>query len=89
MWALIQYDWYPYKNGEIWTEACEERQGEDSHLQPKECLRLSEVRKETWNRSDPSLEPSKGAWFHQQLGSECPKPGENDYLPFQANKQKN
>lgn len=37
-WALIQYNWYFYKKGEIWTqrhiqkELCEETQGEYGHL---------------------------------------------------------
>lgn len=22
VWALIQYDWYPHKKGDIWTQTC-------------------------------------------------------------------
>ena len=46
-------------------EDCEETQGEDVHLQAKECLRLPEAKERTG--TDPSLVPSWGAWPCQHL----------------------
>lgn len=66
-WALVQYDWCPYKkkkfghsNRHAERQWWEDRKGEGSHvtalmhLQAKEHLRLTEARRETWNRSFPS-----------------------------------
>lgn len=65
-WTLIQDDQCPYKKGKSGhrdrhsqREDHVKTQGEDSHLQVKECLRAPEARREAWDGF--SLTASEGA----------------------------
>lgn len=89
-WALIQYDWCPYKENAMWR--CRQREKatwwwrqrmEWCTCKPrnaKGCQEPSEAGRKIWNRSSPRVFERTWLCWHLDLAFWPPEPWEHQYL---------